>query len=174
MGPFEIAVLDVENIRFMKFSDVLFTFWRIVYSVQQGRMVLRIIPKFLKYDYFQDCLIAQVFHCRVSGQYRLKLMRHEYRLYTPLIKRRDEYDLSGQRPPSFQHKILCCFTLWQHGQRLENGVQIFHASEGDTPLIVNFVDGKLHLALRKDLIQNLEAEASAATGMEVVFAEVGD
>ncbi len=137
-GAIEIA--SIVHDRFQKASNVLHTIWRVI-KVENRRLEIRLVPKFLKYDYFQDVLIVQTLDVSVRDELQaaptLHVNEHALRLYTPMLKSRRDYDFSSFVSPELSHQTLCCFILAEEEvPELGNHVRVYHSSLGDTPFQV--------------------------------------
>ena len=171
-GAFEIATIEDQT--FKKVENTLFTFWRLLPDESGKFMDLRLIPKFLKYDYFSDVLIIQILDCEITDDEKLKIKSHDCRLYTPIHRTSKwEYDFSKLTLPALQHTTLCCFTLFDNKGNIECGSRIYHGAAGGMPFRVEILEEGLALSFQNQLIYALEADAQQAAGTPVKFTHLG-
>jgi len=171
-GAFEIATVMDQAIR--KVDDILFTFWKILPDHNGESMSLRLIPKFLKYDYIEDVLVVQKLECTVTENQTLSIDAHDFRCYTPILKTGlGEYDFSTWKLPDLKNKTLCCFTLNNDNGEVSCGNRIYHDSMRETPFEVRPMDDGLHIGFQGQLLNDLENDAGNAVGMPVRFNQIG-
>ena len=131
-GAIEIA--GIANGRFRKASNILHSIWQATMT-DKDRYEIRLIPKFIKYDYFEDVLLVQTLDVSDPlGVGTGEVNEHALWCYTPLLKNRNQYDFSKLVIPDFSHHTLCCFISMPSGAKF---LRIYHSNTGDTPLRVN-------------------------------------
>jgi hypothetical protein len=182
-GAIEVAFLN--NGRFEKLSNVLHTTWRVLRK-DGAKYEVRLVPKFIKYDYVGDVFVAQTLDLTVQsgdenmGQY-FHVNEHALRLYTPLLKGRRQYDFSGFVPPDFSHKTLCCFIfVEQEEPNLGNLVRVYHNPDGDSPFRLLKSDlndpqgrNEIVIGFHERLKADIEGAIKSATGLPVELCQIG-
>jgi hypothetical protein len=127
-GAIEIA--GIANGRFRKASNILHSIWQATMT-DKDRYEIRLIPKFIKYDYFEDVLLVQTLDVSDPlGVGTGEVNEHALWCYTPLLKNRNQYDFSKLVIPDFSHHTLCCFISMPSGAKF---LRIYHSNTGDTP-----------------------------------------
>jgi hypothetical protein len=171
-GAFEVATLTGG--KFQKISNVLHTIWRAV-RVDQKKYEIQLSPKFIKYDYFNDALVAQTMNVSFNQLNGKAITEdHSFRIYTSLLKSRSDYDFSKFKFPTFSHSTLCCYVLLEpQDTNLGNFVRIYHNSGGNTPFRLKARSNDIQFSFRGDLLKDLETAVSTATGLPATFCSIG-
>jgi hypothetical protein len=172
-GAIEIA--GVANRRFQKATNILHTIWRATRS-DEACYEIKLIPKFIKYDYFEDVLLVQTLDLSDpprsgSGD----IIEHALRCYTPLLKNSRQYDFSKLVIPDFNHHTLCCYVSMTPKLSGADFVRIYHSDTGDTPFRVSpsvrRISGQpMALISFQDRLKiDLEEAITSATGLRAHF-----
>ncbi|HWX82161.1 MAG TPA: hypothetical protein VNZ48_01065 [Xanthobacteraceae bacterium] len=171
-GGIEVASF-VEG-KFQKLTDVLHTVWRAI-KIDSQRYEICFVPKLIKYDYFEDALVAQTFSISInSANHKAVVEDHSYRMYTPILKGRHSYDLSRFEPRDLRHTTLCCYVLMEPPDpSLGNLVRVYYDAMGDTPFRFAKSADNFVFSFRGDLLNNLESDVSRATGLPAKLCQIG-
>ena len=170
-GAFETAV--IEDQAFKKIKDTLFTFWRLLPDESGEFLHLGLIPKFLKYDYFEDVLIVQKLDSEITSDEKLKIVSHDCRLYLPIHRTlKGEYDFSQITFPTLEPTTLCCFTLFNNNGNIKCGNRIYHGAS-NMPFRAVIFEEDIALSFHDQLFEGLVKDGQQATGMPVKFTHLG-
>ena len=167
-GAFEVATYTSG--KFEKFSNSLHTSWRAV-RVNPEKYEIQLGPRFVKYDYFGNALVAQTLNLS-SGQAKglVNIEEHSCRIYTPFLESESDSDFSKFSIPSFSHKALCCYVFIEpQVENLRNLVRVYYSDSGDTPFRLQVRSKNIQFSLRDDLIRDIENSISTATGINATF-----
>jgi hypothetical protein len=169
-----IEVASFVDGKFQKLTNVLHTVWRAI-KTDSEHYEIRFVPKLIKYDYFEDALVAQTFDVAINrANGKAVIEEHSYRMYTPILKGRRNYDLSRFEPRDLRHTTLCCYVLMEpRDPSLGNLVRVYHDATGDTPFRFTRLDDNLVFSFRGDLLNNMESDISRATGLPAKFCQIG-
>jgi hypothetical protein len=172
-GAIEIA--GVANRRFQKATNILHTIWRAT-RTDDNRYEIKLVPKFIKYDYFEDVLLVQTLDLSdppITGAG--DIIEHALRCYTPLLKNSRQYDFSKLVIPDFNHRTLCCYVSMTPKRSEGDFVRIYHSGKGDTPFRVSpsvrSISGQpMALFSFQDRLKiDLEKAITSATGLSAHF-----
>ncbi len=155
-------------------TNILHTVWRAI-RVSSERYEIRFVPKLIKYDYFDDALVAQTLNVAINaGSGKLTIEDHSYRMYLPILRGRRDYDLTDFEHPNFSHTTLCCYVLLEPpNPAIGNLVRVFYDSLGDTPFRLTRSADNIIFSFRDDLIVNLQTDLSRATGLPTTMCQIG-
>ena len=169
-----IEVASFVDGKFQKLTDVLHTIWRAI-KIDSQRYEIRFVSKLIKYDYFEDALVAQTFSVAINrANQKAVIEDHSYRMYTPILKGRRDYDLSKFEPRDLRHTTLCCYVLLEpRDPSLGNLVRVYYDASGDTPFRISRLADDLIFSFRGDLLNNLESDVSRATGLPTKVCQIG-
>lgn len=162
-GGFEVAVLRDQ--KFTKLGNILHTFWRVEKSEERCSLWLK--PTFIKYDYFNEALIIQKLHCAVSAPQKVKLISHDYRVFTPVFKQRSDYDFTSFPLPSLTYDHLCCYVMIEQPQNeYSSCVSTYYNQQ---PFKVEMASEGLSLSFQGMLLNDLEKSVSSNLGAPTTF-----
>lgn len=106
-GGIEIASFRDGGI--MKIGNILHTFWRA--APADGQYNLRLIPNFIKYDYFHDALLVQKYAGRISAAQTFQLDTQAIDVVLPPLRSSDEYDFAAIPPPDLSYDHLAVYVF---------------------------------------------------------------
>jgi len=162
-GGIEVATLRGQ--RFEKVGNTLHTFWRVLPNDRSGNNLF-LIMRFIKYDYHEDILVIQTFDGSINPHNcELKIDSHNYHLYTPMLKSRDDYDLRNFTLPNFNHNTLNCMVTFGD----EYFCRVHHSGTGDSPFRLAADNHSLRISFRGDLLIDLERAIQQHTKKETKF-----
>jgi hypothetical protein len=146
-----IEVATYEDDKFVKHGNVLHTFWH--RNLSSSNAAIELVPKFIKYDYFQDALVIQKFESEFTDEGKASVKAHDYRVYTPLLKSRHDYDFSRFPFYDLSYTTLNCYVRVEENQSdLWAYVKTFR---GHHLFEVELEEEGLRISIKKDLVDAL-------------------
>lgn len=149
-----IEVATYENGKFVKHGNVLHTFWH--QNLSKSNDGIHLDPKFIKYDYFHDALVIQKFECDFTGEGKVSVTAHDYRVYTPLLKSRHDYEFASFPWYDLGYQTLHCYVIVDGDQ---TGPWSFVKTfRGSCPFEVALEDEGLRISFEDKFIRELIGE----------------
>jgi hypothetical protein len=163
-----IEVATVVGKRFMKMGDVLHTAWKAKPRTSESEWEITLLPKLIKYDYFDDALVVQTLEGPLQWNTLLdgrdEPTQHCCYLSFPLLRGRREYNIEEiiRKMPDCSHTTLSCVVEIERPEvPTEYYVRVYRRQDRQSPFRVETQKDSWVIGVHDSLLKDLGAALTA-------------